>query len=709
MAVASCPACGGPIEFTIGSSIVLVCDHCHSVVARTDRALEDLGKVAALVDTGSPFRRDLPGKYLGTGFRMVGRTQMEHEAGGLWDEWYAAFDDGRWGWLAEAQGRFYLTFATPAEGLPTSEQIELGGTLGDLVVSEVGSAKVVGGEGEIPWRVVPGTSYDYADLSGPAGRFGTLDYSDDPPVLFTGNQVTLKDLGITPDPALTSPGAGAAQMAKPRVSVEKLSCANCGGPLTLVAPDRSERVICPNCGGIHDVSHGSLQFLKALKLHGPKPEIALGSKGTIDGVQYVVAGFMRRSVTFDQKYEWSEYLLFEREQGFRWLVESDHHWSFAWPISAGDVLDGTRGTEGVAKTLVAGGVTFKIFQVAMAKVENVIGEFYWKVMVGETVRTFDYVAPPLAISKEITSSDASADPVEGKKKKKRAIEVNYSQSRYMLVDEVEKAFSFAGLPRPTTVGMQQPYEGKPIGPLWRKLAGALIVIGLALALRGPHGYAIEEFFDFANAPVVPDGSVSATPSSSTGSAGTTDSTGTSDASTTGTSASTGTDWSGSAASGAPRPKAETTRVIFTKPFQLSGGRNLFIQASAEAENNWIYVSGDLVNEQSGLVEPFELPIEYYHGVDDGESWSEGSRSASSVLSALPAGSYVMRLEGQWAENATPPQVHIRVREGAFLWSHFFLALVALTIPAMIAGYRGVAFENARWEEASYTTTGTERE
>ena len=137
MAVANCPACGGPIEFSIGSSIVVICDHCRSVVARTDRALEDLGKVAALVDTGTPFRRDLPGKFHGTGFRLVGRTQMEHSAGGIWDEWYAAFDDGRWGWIAEAQGRFYLTFAAAAEGLPSSEQIEVGGTLGDLVVTGV--------------------------------------------------------------------------------------------------------------------------------------------------------------------------------------------------------------------------------------------------------------------------------------------------------------------------------------------------------------------------------------------------------------------------------------------------------------------------------------------------------------------------------------------------------------------------------------------
>lgn len=701
MAVANCPACGGPIEFTIGSSIVVVCDHCRSVVARTDRALEDLGKVAALVDTGSPLRRDLPGKFHGTGFRLTGRTQMEHEAGGLWDEWYAAFDDGRWGWIAEAQGKFYLTFATGAKDLPSAEQIEVGGTLGDLVVTEIGSARVVGGEGEIPWRVVPGTSYDYADLSGPSGKFATIDYSEEQPLLFTGTETNLAGLGIAIDPSLTAPGAGEAQMRKPRVSVEKLSCSNCGGPLTLVAPDNSERIICPNCGGVHDVDQGNLKFLQVLKLHGPKPAIALASKGTIDGVEYVVAGFMRRSVTFDVKYEWSEYLLFAPGQGFRWLVESDDHWSFAWPISAGDVVDGTRGTEGVAKTLVFGNEAYKIFQVAMAKVESVVGEFYWKVAVGETVRTFDYINPPKGISKEITSSLTEPQ----KKGSKKSIEVNYSASRYMKPVEVEKAFGISGLRRPSGVGMQQPYGGKSVFPLWLKLIGALIAISLVLAVRGMHADALEQSFDFSVATDSSGAPVADTSASTSGSASATRTDWTSGTNTTSTV--TSTDTSASTTSAAP-PKPETSRVVFTKPFSLQGNRHVKIEGLASVENSWVYVSGDLVNEQTGMVEAFELPIEYYHGVDDGESWSEGGRSVQTVLSAVPAGSYVMRLEGQWADNTTPPPVHIRVREGGFLWSHFLLAFFAITIPAGLAGYRRLAFENARWEEASYTVLGTER-
>ena len=36
MAVANCPSCGGQIEFKVGSSAAVICDHCRTVVARTD-------------------------------------------------------------------------------------------------------------------------------------------------------------------------------------------------------------------------------------------------------------------------------------------------------------------------------------------------------------------------------------------------------------------------------------------------------------------------------------------------------------------------------------------------------------------------------------------------------------------------------------------------------------------------------------------------
>src|SRR5437588_75815 len=104
MTRANCPSCGAEIKFAVGTSIVVVCSHCQSAIARTDRKLSDLGKVAALADTESPLTIGLAGAYKNVGFLLTGRTQIKHFAGGVWDEWYVAFNDGRWGWLAEAHG-----------------------------------------------------------------------------------------------------------------------------------------------------------------------------------------------------------------------------------------------------------------------------------------------------------------------------------------------------------------------------------------------------------------------------------------------------------------------------------------------------------------------------------------------------------------------------------------------------------------------------
>jgi len=130
----SCPACAGPITFKIGSSLVAVCPYCRSVVARGDRKLEDLGKVAELVDTGSVLAVGLKGRYEGVPFELTGRAQLGHPAGGTWDEWYAAFADGRWGWLAEAHGRYYVTFRAAAESsrLPLFENLRLGQSITPL-------------------------------------------------------------------------------------------------------------------------------------------------------------------------------------------------------------------------------------------------------------------------------------------------------------------------------------------------------------------------------------------------------------------------------------------------------------------------------------------------------------------------------------------------------------------------------------------------
>lgn len=628
---ANCPSCGAPVEFAIGSSEVVVCSSCRSIVARTDRGIEDHGKVAALIDTDSPLRVGANGKYRRQSFRITGRTQLRHQAGGVWDEWYAALDDGRWAWLAEAQGRFYVTFKV-AQDAPPLDALQLGDrVLDNLVVAEIGEAELLSAEGELPWTPDAGARYEYADLSGPERKFATIDYSEETPVVFKGEEVPFDTLQIE----------GGEARREARAKLTTLNCSQCGGALELRAPDQAERIWCPYCGAGHDIANGKLEFFKKLKPSKTKPIIPLGTTGTIDGDSYVVAGFMERSVRFDRTYYWTEYLLYNREKSYRWLVHSDDHWSFVTPLRPGEVND--VNPRGAAKTVQYDGRSYRIFQTAPAAVTHVLGEFYWKVAVGEKVDTFDYVAPPFGISKEIT--------LEG------AQEIAYSHARYVEPREIENAFGIKNLTRPPGVGPIQPFTGARLGLMWLAMLALLLASAVFIGITRPNRVLVEQMFDLG-------------------------------------------------AAAAPDWNAESARVFFTQPFETTGNSNIEVRASSPLDNNWLQLGIDLVDETDGKLKSFEMPLEYYSGVDQGERWSEGKHTRRMFLSAPKKGPHVLRVEAHWEGGKTPPsQVHIRVREGVFRGLHFVLALIAISIIPLFAVIRQATFESRRWAESSFSPTG----
>lgn len=638
----SCPACGAPILFKIASSVVVVCEHCHSVIARTDRALQDIGRVAEIAHTESPLQTGMRGVYQGVPFELTGRAQLQHSAGGMWDEWYAAFTNGYWGWLAEAQGRFYLTFQQSLPGaLPSFEGLEVGrpaaGIPGSvpLVVTEKAQARAAAAEGEIPYRLVPGETNLYADLSGPSGEFATIDYGEQPPLFYAGREVTLNDLGIAAD-------VRAPEREARRVAAQQLSCPNCAGPLALAAPDKTERVTCPNCGSLLDVNQGKLTFLKALDKNQYKPTIPLGSIGDFEQTKMMVIGAMSRAVQFEGVYYyWEEFLLYNPHIGFRWLVYSDGHWNFVTPVPPGEVTE-YNGTADYASK------RYKLYQDTLAYVVSVVGEFYWKVETGETVRAADFINAPHMLSKEVAQLVIIDE--SGKRRSAGGSEINWSHGTYMTSREVERAFNTSGFAgSPSGIAPNQPFRHKMTYVYWLALAGLTFVLGLLFLVTSPNRQVFQQSFQFQ-----------------------------------------------------PLPNPDGTQIVFSEPIQLAGRNNLRIEATSNVNNSGIYIEGDLINEQSGLVEGFSLPIEYYTGVEDGESWSEGSTSASAHVASLPAGTYILRLEAQWEQWQQPATVNVRLRQGVPRIGLLFLVLFLLSaFPLMMMLYH-YSFEKRRWKDSYFS-------
>ena len=253
MAVAqgNCPNCGAPIAFEVGSSLAKVCEYCRHTVLRSDRGLENLGKVADLAHTPSLIAVGDEGSLGGRPFQVLGRVQLDHGAG-PWDEYYVALDGGQsWGWLAFAQGHWYATSPTQSTGIPDYQNLQPErdltlGQAGFFRVAEVKSATITSTEGELPGLIRAGQHRYYADCYGPNLGFATIDYGDFSayPVVFLG--------WVFAETQLQVQKFGPRSIHK--VKMQSLRCPNCGGDVPSLSGERAERLGCPYCGAVSDIA-----------------------------------------------------------------------------------------------------------------------------------------------------------------------------------------------------------------------------------------------------------------------------------------------------------------------------------------------------------------------------------------------------------------------------------------------------------------------
>ena len=269
------------------------------------------------------------------------------------------------------------------------------------------------------------------------------------------------------------------------VAAAQVNCPNCGGPLELQAPDQTLRVACPYCASMLSCDHGNLKFLQALGKKKIEPILPLGSKGVFDPEvvntdweepqELTVIGFMQRKVTYEGiDYSWHEYLLYKPRLPFYWLIYNEGHWSFGQSVPAGDVKAGP--TEAYYA-----GSGFKIFDRGEPVVNYVLGEFYWEVNVGERVKSADYIHPPDMLSRETNqnpSTGSKKNPNAKRDKKNR--EINYTVSRYVPVEEIEKAFGRDDLREPVSIAPNQPYPHKDIYKIWALMCAAALFLVLVV-------------------------------------------------------------------------------------------------------------------------------------------------------------------------------------------------------------------------------------
>jgi len=460
---AACPNCGAPVEFASAASASAVCSFCRSTLVRDGDALRRIGVSAELFDDHSPLQIGAAGRYQGAAFTLVGRLQYGY-ADGTWNEWHALFDNGKSGWLSEDNGAYVFAFDSALQGAaPAPEELTAGERrlVNDAVwnVASVTRARLIAAQGELPRPPrIDGAEFTVVDLRNERDEVATLDYGEPAAVVWSiGRPVRLAELAMS----------GLREATDKTLSGKGFQCPSCGASLQLTLAT-TQSIACSQCKAVIDVSQGVgaelSHYAQSNAGHdGAQPLIPLGSSGklTLDGRELVwqVVGYQERcdlpADSDDEQTFWREYLLFNRQEGFVFLVDSEDGWSWVKPLTGAPQVRGEVATWGDK--------TYRQRERYDAKVTWVLGEFYWRVRRDEVARVTDYVGTGAASQRRLSSE-------------RTASELTWSEGAVLDAQAIARAFRVAPAAAPA---LQRGASGSPPA-LDSGLLKVMLIVGVVL-------------------------------------------------------------------------------------------------------------------------------------------------------------------------------------------------------------------------------------
>ncbi len=195
-----CPSCGAPIPKRFIDSKCLCCTHCGQTSHILADTLEMAGEKQLLIDYGSMFQIGQQRKIGELSLMILGRLRIDYEDG-FWDEWFAqSLDDGGAWWIQEDDGAFTL-FKKKAEldasiswaNFKVGKNEQVPSLDKEVFITSKAQAQVNGGEGELPFKIIPGERADFVDGIW-KGKVISMEFLTDEKVLYVGKPLRLKHL-----------------------------------------------------------------------------------------------------------------------------------------------------------------------------------------------------------------------------------------------------------------------------------------------------------------------------------------------------------------------------------------------------------------------------------------------------------------------------------------------------------------------------------
>lgn len=416
--------------------------------------------MAELFDDHSPLQLGAAGRYKGQTFTLIGRLQYAYGEG-RWSEWLALMADGSAAILSEDNGAYvFCVSATLERELPDAQHWRVGmstavnGKRYSVASSE--RVSLVAAQGELPKLPPLGKPFAVVDLRSDDDEVLSIEYPNstppEAPRISRGHAVQLDDL------QLSGLKAESAKEEKGRI----FNCPNCAAPVApLLAASKS--MTCASCHSLIDLQAGLGGELRhAVQTEPVAPLISLGSSGLLQAKSWQVVGFQHRigkadgqfteiDEEDDERFGWSEYLLYNQRAGFCFLVDAEDGWSLVRPLVGAPQWKPPNRTVSYQKT------QFRLQLSYSAETTYAAGEFYWQVQRGQYTHNVDFASGKSVLSRE-----------EGGQ------EVTWSRGTQLSSSVVARAFNL--------LDKQEAFERGDIAPISANMAKAIAILVLVFFL-----------------------------------------------------------------------------------------------------------------------------------------------------------------------------------------------------------------------------------
>jgi hypothetical protein len=458
-----CPNCGGENDVLNPGIVQLVCKFCQTTLYWGEDQVLQMGEKSILPEDDTRLFMFAQGKLQGVGYQVTGHLIYDHGRG-LWHEWFLTMDDGREAWVTEDERKLYLEVAVQADGeLPQAShlQVGLGVSLGGVhyTVREVGQARTVGGEGQMPFVMLPDETYTYGDCASLDGsQFATLEYDEGTtPTCFAGYVLSHEHLTIDDEkPSAYATGAGSQQ-------ASNITCATCAASVEVPGGRKVETKVCEYCGSQLDLSGAEAVVLgQNPQDYDPQFSFEVGQQGNFKGKPYEVCG--RMLYEDEEGYQSREYLLYNVDDAYLWLAEENGHFVLNQPTQMAPARDPF--SMSAKQKVKVGDQDFQFYEAGYTTMVYVDGALPWQARSGDMFQYADLIRPPQMFGVETDGN-----------------EVEYFIGSYLKPEEAYEAFGITDKkpPKPYGVYPAQPFKRSGVAKLVMLIGFLMALLNLGLA------------------------------------------------------------------------------------------------------------------------------------------------------------------------------------------------------------------------------------